>query len=441
MNTSFFVVLIILIAAAVWTVPVKSGLAGGGSTCTYRFDYINFETFEKAFSARVVFNATGYFSSLNSYRWFEDGEMGACAPPGEQDETGVESFSVDTGMIEYRLDSAEHGVSLLYSHFPIGIKYHELGPIRDFFPRFFEYFAFETEDGRFYPCCVDAPCACVCHDTGIGEDIEVFCIDSVAPLNCTEEQFFPDSPPDAILTMKPDGEVNVEGENRFWFEAYTWIFSNSSDRHASVVRNEIIYREEFDIPVNYTDAMCFSEFGGGEDGCIFMRPDSQLSTEIFMGPALGQAQRLSLEIDYWSLPESDGGLCVYFDYDGIDTNSAFPAVPTLDKVWCGDVLPYDSFKQTLVVNLTLNYGPAHSGINYVMTPTNGSSRSRPFVIETRGRASIVLYDVRIKATGAAYHCLDREWPARRDANKGAEPWWWQGVKLPQHDFDVFLVSD
>jgi hypothetical protein len=68
--------------------------------------------------------------------------MGACAPPGAVDERGMESFSVDTGAVEYSIDSDAHGLTLHYAHFPIGIKYHELGPISAMFSRFFDYFAF-----------------------------------------------------------------------------------------------------------------------------------------------------------------------------------------------------------------------------------------------------------------------------------------------------------
>jgi hypothetical protein len=413
-------------------IPTRAGLADGGSRCIYRLDYVNLDTGRRAFSARAVFNATGYFSTAEAYRWFEDGEMGACAPPGAVDERGMESFSVDTGAVEYSLDSDAHGLTLHYAHFPIGIKYHELGPISAMFSRFFDYFAFETDDGEYYPCCPERPCRCVCRASE-AEEIETFCVETIAPLNCTagETPAPPEGLEGATLTMRPSGWVDVEGPNGDWFEAYGWVLANGTERHASVVRNEIIYRDQFDVPVNYTDAMCFDELGGGEGGCLYMRPGGRVSTELFMGPALGQAQRLTIEVDYWNLPVSEGGLCIYFDYDGLDTNSDFPAVPKLNRVWCGNVMPHDSYKQTIRIDLPLNYGPAHSGIEYTGSPTNGSSRSRPLVVEVRGQASIALFDVRVVARGAAYHCLERIWPARRDANEGAEPWWWQGVKLPE----------
>jgi len=364
-----FTVIFLLVAP----LGTKGSLATGGGVCSYtlRFRKHN-ESLPlegiPAFVASLVINATGFFNTAYAYNPAYDGEDGTCALPGSFREISVLNFSFTYEAIEY---SRENG-GILYSgpwfqHYPIGVRYSDIQRnriVEDYFSRFY----FITADYTLFPCYDELPDYCVCDEAG-----SRICLERATAISCIDNPIPFVS--DTYVTFFADNTMASGGTNGDWYYLGEITLTGETDLFRSVYQapsTPVEYRTYTGNVVDLTSTMC------GEADCYYFRSTpgggkkASAQLNLYMGPGLGQAQRLQIQIGYWSLPNNNGPVCVYFDYSRIDMLvDSEPARPVLNKIWCGTLEPYEAGPSDLTIDIPLTYGPSYDGISLNRLDSNG----------------------------------------------------------------------
>jgi hypothetical protein len=375
------------------------GNKAGGEVCDFKVKYAcaagACAIDRPTFTAHLSLNATGYYQTSFQYRPWDD----TCGPlPGSWEEQGVASFSFSYQGVGYSRDNGTilyHGP--WFRHFPVGLP-AALMDMDVILEEYFQYFIFVANDGMsdtFWPCCDSPVCTCLC---GPGETLH--CIDSVQRTDCYDNTI-----PFAANTAAvyfPDGTFEAEGDLADYL-LITCGQNFSTDIFAPVIIAEgsgVIYKDSHHNNIDLSNELC-------PDGtpCWYFHQTpnwngAELNLYLTMDAALGQAQRLQLQIHYQSLPNNKGPVCVYFDYSGIDRESSteFDDM-SLNKIWCGELQPYNSGYQALTLTLPLTYGPASEDMFEEQYYSQGYDLSRPIMITGNQGSSFVIYDVTVNDMG------------------------------------------
>ncbi len=393
-----------LFLAAVFA-PVKSSLATGGAECSYLLRYrkhnesLPFEGIP-AFIATLSINASGFYNSGYEYHPEYDGLDGECALVGAIRERSVLNFSFTYNEVLY---STSNGGILFngpwFEHYPLGVRYSDLQRNK-IVENYFGFFIFITSGFDLYNCCESLPCYCVCDGAG-----STYCLDRATQVTCDTN----DIPfvADTSITYGADNIVSSIGTNANWYSfGSIYILSPQTDVFDAVVQvppNPIEYRTFGGSVVDLTSEMC-------PGYCLYFRStpggggSASTQVNLYMGPGLGQGQRLQFQMGYWSTPVSNGPVCIYFDYSRIDFFSdEEPARTVLNKIWCGLLEPYEAGPSTLTLDMPLSYGPAYESFIAEAYDSNAYSEYRPVVVEASSEASFVAYNLTINSMGPGYN--------------------------------------
>lgn len=424
-------------------------MLAGGEVCSYRLKYRKYNDtlpFEgvAAFTATLVLNATGFYNTLYAYRAIYDGEYGACAE-GHVDERGVESFSFTHNNISY---SSVDGTILFggpwFQHFPIGVRYSDLQRneiLEDYFTKFF----FISDNFDFNLGCEGMPSNCVCDSA-----LSLYCVDTIVPVSCRDNSI--PFVPDTFVVYQASNTLEIYGENAEWFGMSSARVAESAGLYNPVLHSSVdrvAYRKFSGAHVDLTDIMC-----PGETYCYYFPvtasggEEADIQVDLYMGPGLGQAQRLKFQMSYWSMPDSRGRVCVYFDYTRVDIHmDEQPFRPTMNRVWCGELAEYETGINTLEIELPLTYGPAYSGISMDRLDSNGVSEFRPIVVEAGAAASFVMYNMSILSMGSGYHCAELgrrrggegkgEGEGEKEHTTSKAPTWSNWIPPPKEDYNAY----
>lgn len=420
------------------TAPVKTSLTTGGAICTYNLRYRKFNESLPlegipSFIASLTINATGFYDTAYEYHPEYDGIDGECAPLGAIRERSVLNFSFT---YNEELYSTGNGGIIFngpwFEHYPLGVRYSDLQR-NQIVQNYFGFFVFITSGFDLYNCCEELPCFCVCDGAGSS-----YCLHRATAVTCTtnETPFIPDT----VVSYGADNVISSSGANAYWYTFGSIDTGSSTDVFRAVVQAPtypVEYRTYSGLVVDLTETMC------GEGYCLYFRStpgagkSASAQVNLFMGPGLGQGQRLQFAMSYWSLPVSSGPVCVYFDYSRIDLLSAEePARPVLNKVWCGLLDPYEAGISELVVDLPLSYGPAYEDYISTAYESNAYSEYRPIVLEASEAASFVVYNVSINAMGPGYNS-DCFLARRREDLEDVRESWKQWTPPPRDDYTKY----
>ena len=383
----------------------------GGEVCDFTVKYNIIwrgETYvnRPSFNAHLTLNATGYYETTFQYRPWDD----VCGPlPGAWEEQGVASFSFSYGGVGYSRDNG----TVLYNgpwfrHFPIGMP-ATLLDMDVIFEEYFEYFIFVAGDGDFVPCCMGPFCTCVC-----GPDDTLHCVREIQRTDCYANTIPFAS--NTVTTYLPDGTLTNSGDLADYF-VITCGQNFSTDVFSAVLLaegNSVVYKDAHHNNIDLSTELC-------PDGtpCWYFHQTpnwngAQLNFMVTMDAALGQAQRLQFQMHYRALPNNHGPVCIYFDYSGVDMESSteFDDI-SLNKIWCGELQPFNAGYQQLSVNLPLTYGPASNDI--IMEPeyAQGYDQGRPIMITGSQGSSFVIYDITLNVMGEGMQDQDCSSKKRR----------------------------
>jgi hypothetical protein len=388
--------LVVSLAAA-----LTSGNKRGGAVCDYTLTFNHFYEGvqpggDPGFPGYLSVNATGYFQSGPAYY------TGAiCANPAYLwNEQGIAEFSFTFNNVEYVWT---HGDFLeIWSenpwlrHFPIGLA-SNLTNMKDIYDTYFEEFSFVTWDGVLQWC----DDACVCDNENSG-----YCIVKVERTDCYDNQI--DFAPDTFITLTPDNIVSAGGQNVHWYVLNLVDVPNAGleINPVSVCHGGgLVFRDAHGIDQDFSQQMCDPATYGWYFRQTPNWAGAELDFSLIMGPGLGQAQRLQFQMWYHSLPISSGEVCVYFDYSGLQWASIPDnAQISFNRIWCGELEPYNAGKMVLTLDFPLTYPPAFdsvfvdTGPDYAM----GYSTYRPLIIRGSTKTAFVVYNVTINAMGEAY---------------------------------------
>jgi len=373
------------------------GNKAGGEVCDFTVKYnLIFQGEEyinrSSFHAHLSLNATGYYQTNFQYRPRDD----TCGPlPGAWEEQGVSEFSFSYNGVGYSRDNGTilyHGP--WFRHFPVGLPaaFMDMDIILE---EYFQYFIFVAGDGDFVPCCEGPQCTCLC-----GPDDTLHCIREIQRTDC-----YANTIPYVANTAAvyfPDGTFEAEGDLADYL-LITCGQNFSTGIFAPVIIAEgsgVNYKDAHHNNIDLSTELC-------PDGtpCWFFHQTpnwngAELNLYLTMDEALGQAQRLQLQLGYQSLPNNKGPVCVYFDYTGIDRDSSTGVDDmSLNKIWCGDLQPYNAGYQTLTLTLPLTYGPASEDMFDEEYYAQGYDLSRPIMITGNQGSSFVIYDVTVNDMG------------------------------------------
>lgn len=385
-----------------------ASLRSGGDVCTYNLVYRKYnDTLPPdgipAFTGTLVLNATGYYATIREYRPAYDGPGGECAD-GQIRERGLESFSFTYENVTYSTAAGSFAFDgPWFRHQPVGVKYADLRR-NDVLDAYFPRFRFILDGFVLHVSCDDLPDTCVCDDTG-----SFFCISKVVPVDCTDNSI--PFVPDTSVTISSDGTSSITGHNSYWFGIGSFEPAPGDDVYSPVLlapSSPVLYMTGPGTFVDLTSPMC-----PGPASCYYLRQTmsgggrATLRAPLYLGPGIGQAQRLRVQIAYWSLPISTGQLCVYFGYSRVDVDS--PNIrfrPILNKIWCGGVEPHESGVSVLELALPLTYGPAYPGLITEGYEAEGYASQYPLVIEAGSGVSVVIYNATFLSMGKGYNCHD-----------------------------------
>jgi len=392
----FFVALLLLSVAA----AASASLRSGGDVCTYHLVYRKYnDTLPPdgipAFTGTLVLNATGYYATIREYRPFSD----ACGA-GQLRERGLESFSFTHENVTYSTAAGSFAFDgPWFRHQPVGVKYADLRR-NDVLDAYFPRFRFILDGFVLHVSCDDLPDTCVCDNAG-----SFFCISKVVPVDCNDNSI--PFVPDTSVTISSDGTSSITGHNSYWFGIGSFEPAPGDDVYSPVLlapSSPVLYMTGPGTFVDLTSPMC-----PGPASCYYLRQTmsgggrATLRAPLYLGPGIGQAQRLRVQIAYWSLPISTGQLCVYFGYSRVDVDS--PNIrfrPILNKIWCGGVEPHESGASVLDLALPLTYGPAYSGLTTEGYEAEGYASQYPLVIEAGSGVSVVIYNATFLSMGKGY---------------------------------------
>jgi len=418
--------MLLLALFVIFLVPAKAGITHGnrvgGEVCDFTvkynmlFDGVN-PVNRPSFNAYLTLNATGYYETTFQYRPGDD----ECATPGSWEEQGVSSFSFVYEDVTFSRDNG--GIMFngpWFRHFPIGLPAANLD-MNNLLNEYFEYFIFVSGvsgEDIFVPCCGDDPvCNCVC-----GPDETLHCIHEIVRTDCYDNTI-PFSP-NAVLTYKPDGTFTNSGD----LSNYTVIGCGtniSTDVFSPVIIAEgsmVVYKDAQHNNVDLSTQLC-------PDGtpCWYFHQTPgwkgpELDLVVTMDEALGQAQRLQLQMHYQSLPNNHGPVCIYFDYTGINLDSVNDFDDTsYNKVWCGELQPYNAGLQTIFVDLPMTYGPASNDLIEGSEYGQGYDGWRPIVITGNQASSFVVYDVTLLQMGEGMQLTPCDLKRRQDGSDPDKP--------------------
>lgn len=395
----------IVISALILSVATAAfaSLRSGGDVCTYNLVYRKYnDTLPPdgipAFTGTLVLNATGYYATIREYRPAYD----ACGA-GQLRERGLESFSFTYENVTYSTAAGSFAFDgPWFRHQPVGVKYADLrrNDVLDaYFPRF-RFIIDGFGDFVLHVSCPDLPDTCVCDNAG-----SFFCISKIVPVDCTDNSIPFVS--DTLTAILSDGTIVQDGNNSYWFGIGPFEPTPADDVYIPVLlapADPVLYMTGPGTFVDLTSSMC-----PGPAACYYLRQTmsgggrATLRTRLYLGSGIGQAQRLRVQIAYWSLPISTGQICVYFGYSRIDVDS--PNIrfrPILSKIWCGGVEPHESGISVLDLPLPLTYGPAYPGLITDGYEAEGYASYYPLVIEAGSGVSLVVYNATFLSMGKGY---------------------------------------
>ena len=395
----FLVALLLLSVAA----AASASLRSGGDVCTYHLVYRKYNATLPpdgipAFTGTLVLNATGYYATIREYRPFFD----ACGA-GQLRERGLESFSFTHENVTYSTAAGSFAFDgPWFRHQPVGVKYADLrrNDVLDaYFPRF-RFIIDGFGDFVLHVSCPDLPDTCVCDNAG-----SFFCISKIVPVDCTDTSI--PFVPDTLTAILSDNTIVQDGNNSYWVAIGPFEPTPADDVYSPVLlapADPVLYMTGPGTFVDLTSSMC-----PGPAACYYLRQTmsgggrATLRTRLYLGSGIGQAQRLRVQIAYWSLPISTGQVCVYFGYSRIDVDS--PNIrfrPILNKIWCGGVEPHESGISVLDLPLPLTYGPAYPGLITDGYEAEGYASYYPLVIEAGSGVSLVVYNATFLSMGKGY---------------------------------------